>query len=137
MWNMPIRQLFVVTIEFAGAAPFVENPQPERGLGTRYLRLVEKYSEISRSFTLYGGNELEYKLSVEETEQLDQLLRQMDVKAPWQSYTGFDGTDYELTLLGAMSSVTFRWWVKAPAEWEQVGAVFDYVLAVAERCQSE
>jgi len=134
---MPTRQYFVVTIEFAGAAPFTGNAQSDKVKVTREIRLAEAYAGISRSFTLYDGNGPAYTLSDQETEKLDQLLGRIEVKAPWQDYAGFDGTDYELTLLGAMSSVTFRWWVKVPAEWEQVGDVFDYVLAVAESCQGE
>lgn len=134
---MAIKQFFVVTIAFAEAAPFMGNAQSDRVLVTRNIRLVESNVETSPSFTLYDGDAPEYILSVDETEQLRQLLGQIEVKAAWQGYAGFDGTDYELNLLGAMSSVTFRWWVKAPAEWEQVGVVFDYVLAVADRCRGE
>ena len=134
---MAIRQFFVVTIEFAEAAPFMGNAESDRVLVTRNIRLVESHAETSPIFTLYDRDAPEYTLSVDETEQLRQLLGQIEVKTPWQGYAGFDGTDYELTLLGAMSSVTFRWWVKVPAEWEQVGVLFDYVLAVADRCQGE
>jgi hypothetical protein len=134
--NMAINQFFAVTIEFAEAAPYRGNAHSDRVLVTRHIRLVESHAETSPSFILYDGDAPEYILSVSETEQLHQLLGQIEVKAPWQGSAGFDGTDYELTLLGAMSSVTFRWWVKVPAEWQQVGVLFDYVLALADRPQS-
>ena len=134
---MAIKQFFTVTIEFAEAAPFKGNAQSDRVLVTRHIRLVESQAGTLPSFTLYDGDAPEYTLSVDETEQLRQLLGQLEVKAPWQGYSGFDGTDYELNLLGAMSSVTFRWWVKVPAVWQQVGVVFDYVLALADRPQGE
>ena len=134
---MPTRQFVIVTIEFAGAASFTENEKSDKTRVTREIRLVEVYAGISRSFTLYDGNAPAYILSDKETEQLDHLLGQIVVKAPWQEYTGFDGTDYELTLLGGMSSMTFRWWMKVPAEWEQVGDLFEYVLVLAKRCSGE
>jgi hypothetical protein len=129
---VPIRQLFAVSIEFAGAAFFMGGAQPDRVLKTRDIRLVESCIESSRRFTLYDGDAPEYTLSIEETSQLDHLLGQIGVKVPWQASAGLDGTDYELTLQGAMSSLTFRWWVEVPAEWQEVGALFDYVLAVAD-----
>jgi hypothetical protein len=133
---VPIKQLFVVTIEFAGAALFGGSAQPGRRLMARNIRLVESRTESSLEYTLHDGDAPEYILSVEETAQLDHLLRQIEVKAPWQASAGLDGTDYELTLQKAMSSLTFRWWVEVPAEWKGVGAVFDHVLAVADRCHA-
>lgn len=129
---MAISQSFVVTIEFAGAAPFMGHAQSGGMMSTRNIRLVEAHAGSSREFTLYDGDAPGYTLSVEETAQLEQLLGKIEMKAPWQAHAGFDGTNYELTLQGAMSSVTFRWWLEVPAEWEQVGAVFDYVLEVAD-----
>ena len=134
---MAVSQYFAVTIEFASAAPFLGGAQLDRVGVTREIRLVENRTKISRNFTLYDGDMPEYTLSLIETRRLDQLLGELIVKTPWQGSAGFDGVDCELTLLGAMSSVTFRWWVKAPEEWEQVGAVFDYVLAVADHCRDE
>jgi hypothetical protein len=133
---VPIRQLFVVTIEFAGAAFFTGGAHSDRVLASRDIRVVESRTGSSRSFSLHEGDGLEYTLSVEEAAQLDHLLGQIGVKVPWQASAGLDGADYELTLQAAMSSVTFRWWIDVPAEWPGVGALFDYVLAVADGCRA-
>ena len=130
---MPIRGLYVVSIEFAGAALTSGGPQPAGMLRTRGIRLVESRADQGHTYTLYDGASPEYTLSVEETEHLEQLLGGISVKAPWQGVMGLDGADNELTLRGAMSSITFRWWMDVPPEWKQVGAVFDYVMAVADR----
>ncbi len=130
---MVIRQNIVVTIVFAGSVPFMGNAQPDGTFATRRIRLVESRAENAPSFTLSDGDKPESTLSMDESDRLQQLIGQIEVKAPWRGYVGFDGTDYELTLLGEMSSVTFRWWEKAPAEWERVGMVLDYVLELAGR----
>ena len=130
---MPISQNFAVTIEFAGAAPFTGGAQSDRSFATRKIRLVESYVNQIQHFTLHEVEKPEYILTTDETARLSQMLGQMEVKVPWQGYAGFDGTDYELALLGAMSSVTFRWWVQVPSEWEQAGRVFDFVLEIADR----
>ena len=129
---MPFRQLTVVTIEFAGAGPFAGGALPGGELATGNIRLVESRTGPSRTFILHDGTRPEYALSAAETAQLDHLLAQVAVKVPWEGRAGFDGADYELTLRGAMSSLTFRWWIEPPAEWQQVGAVVDFVLAVAD-----
>ena len=129
---MPFRQLCVVTIEFAGAGLFSGGAQPAGELRNRDIRLVESRTEQLRTFILHDGTGPEYALSAEETAQLDHLLGQIAVKVPWEGRAGFDGADYELTLQGAMSSLTFRWWIEPPAEWQQVGAVVDFVLVVAD-----
>ncbi|MFZ5918442.1 MAG: hypothetical protein ACOYZ7_16010 [Chloroflexota bacterium] len=133
---MPIRQLFVVTIEFAGAAFFVGGAQPGREWRARDIRLIESGAGPSRRFTLHEGDGPAYLFSVQETAQLNHLLGQMGMKVPWLARAGMDGTDYELTLLAAMSCLTFRWWSEVPAEWQPVGAVFDYVVAVADGCRA-
>ena len=70
----------------------------------------------------------------------DRWLSVSDVQYFWlrsfRQCCRFDGADYELALRGAMSSLTFRWWVEVPAEWQGVGAVFDYVMAVADGCRA-
>jgi hypothetical protein len=129
---MAISSFYYVTIEFAGAAPFAGNTQSGIRLSNRDIRLVESNADSSRSFILQDGDAPEYKLSDEETTKLDQLLGQLKVKAPWQASAGFDGANFELSLLGALSSMTFCWWMDVPAEWEGVGAVFDYVMALAD-----
>jgi hypothetical protein len=98
--------------------------------------LGESRAGSSRSYTLHEGEGPVYTLSVEETAQLDHLLGQIGVKAPWQGSAGFDGITYELTLQHAMSSVTFRWWIDVPDAWPGVGALFDHVLAVADGCRA-
>ena len=134
---MPIARLFVVTIEFADAAPFAGNSQSSRMLISRDIYLVESNDKSSRSFTLQEGNAPEYSLSVEETTHLDHLLGQIVARAPWNASAGFDGTDFELTLLGAKSSMTFRWWMDVPDVWVGVGEVFDYVLKLADESHGE
>jgi hypothetical protein len=133
---VPISQLFVVTIQFAGAAFFTGGAHPDRALASRNIRVIESGTGSSRSFTLHEGDEPEYTLSVKEAAQLDHLLGQIGVKVPWQASAGFDGADYELTLQGAKSSVTFRWWMEVPAKWQEVGALFDYVLQMADGCRA-
>ncbi len=130
---MPIRTLQTISIEFGGGGPVSPGSQPDRFPATRAIRLVESRTGQPYTFILYDGSRPEYTLAEEETERLLHLLGQIAVMAPWQPCVGFDGTDYELTLKSAMSSVTFCWWVEAPAGWETVGAVFDYVMAVADR----
>jgi hypothetical protein len=97
------------------------------------MRLVESKADDQHTFTLYGGGRTAYTLTAEETEYLLCKLARMEVAAPWRPLAGFDGMDCELTLTGAMSSMTFRWWSEAPPEWERVGEVFDYVQRLAER----
>ena len=133
---MAISQTYVLTIEFAGAAIFGRPAGPEMMLITRNIRLVESPPGPTRAFTLHEGDGPGYTLTGEQTAKLDRLLGEIEFKAPWQAQAGFDGTTYELVLQGAMSSVTFRWWIQAPPEWEQVGALFDYVLKVADGYQT-
>ena len=133
---MAIRGLQTVTIEFVGADLTGPGPQSGGFLRALDIRLVESQAEQGRAFTLHEGSRPVYALTAEETGQLLNLLEQMAVTAPWEALVGMDGTDYELILKGGMSSMVFCWWVEVPREWERVGAVFDYVMAVADRCRA-
>ena len=131
---MPFTRAQQVIIDFESAIPFVGRPAPDGpGLAAPAVRLVESQSDQGHSFALHDGERPEYTLTCEETEQLVALLGQIAVTVPWQSMAGFDGTDYALVLRGAMSSISFGWWVTVPTGWESVGAVFDYVMNVARR----
>lgn len=127
---MAVRTSQVLTIEFLGGGSGLPEPL------TRTVRLVESKAGQTRTFTLHEERLPEHVLTAEETEKLLLLLQQMAVTAPWQPETGFDGTDYELALRGAMSSMTFRWWGRVPAEWQSVGKVFDYVMSIVDRRSS-
>ena len=133
---MPVRTLETIAIEFADADNSPPEVQPKSIPVARSLRLVESQINQTGTFTLYDGAVTEYILSVEETEHLLELLGRTAVKVPWQPLVGRDGTDRELTLKGAMSSMTFRWWVEVPPGWESIGAVFDYVKAIDDRQRS-
>lgn len=134
---MPIRQLYAITIEFVGAAPSTLEPHPGDEVLARHIRLQEVLTGESRTFTLHEGDGPVYALSSEETARLDRLMGHLAVQAPWRAAMGFDGAGYELNLLGPMSSLTFRWWMDAPAEWGPVGMLYDYVMAVADGRRAE
>lgn len=133
---MPIQTSQVLTIEFLGAGSGLSGPQSAGFPLTRAIRLVESKAGQTRTFTLYEERLPEHVITTAETEKLLLLLRQMAVTAPWQPEVGFDGTNHELALRGAMSSMTFRWWGRVPAEWRSVGKVFDYVMSIADHRSS-
>jgi hypothetical protein len=121
-----------VTIEFAAAPSDRPEPQPDVWQPfSMDIRLVLSQAGEQPQFTMHGGRPEAVTLTAEETEQLLHRLSRMQVSAPWHPHQGFDGTDYILTLHGAMSSMTFSWWAKVPPEWERVGEVFDYVMQLA------
>jgi hypothetical protein len=129
---MAIRQRCSVTIAFAGAGA-ASAGAPAGGAGkTRDVRVVESRAEQPRRFSVHDGDAPAYALSAEESAQLHHLLGRIEGRVPWRERVGLDGVDCELTLRGTMSCLTFRWWMEVPAEWEHVGAVFDYVLRVAD-----
>jgi hypothetical protein len=130
---MPVKTLETIAIEFADADNSPPELQPKSIPVTRSLRLVESQINQTRTFTFFEGAVTAYSLSVEETEHLLELLGRTAAKVPWQPLVGRDGTDRELTLKRAMSSITFRWWVEVPPGWESIGAVFDYVKAIDDR----
>jgi len=133
---MAFQQSVAVTIEFAGAASFGNSPAAEMPFQTRSIRVIESKDDRTCGFTVHDGDSKQFMLSVEENDHLLRLLSGLEVNAPWTGCAGFDGCEYQLTLTGVMSSVTFRWWLKAPPEWEQAGRVFDYVLELADGLQT-
>jgi hypothetical protein len=69
------------------------------------------------------------ELQPEEEAQLDALLAGLEIRAAMPRM-GCDGAWFILEILGGL---TLRWWVEPPPEWQSAGALFDYVMEVAER----
>jgi hypothetical protein len=130
---MPIMSLHQVIIELAeeGLAGWGSRSEMPPG-DTIYL--VESQAGGARAFTLRTARVPAYTLNPAETEQLLSLLDRIAVPARWHPQVGFDGLTSELTLRAPMSGMTFCWWGEAPPEWQNIGAIFDFVTDVAKRC---
>lgn len=122
---MAIINFTTVVIDFEGTTP-----QPDKRPGT-FIRLAIPPKQ--HTFALYDGSRAVYQLTAAEMNQLLALLGQMQVTAPWKPTMGFDGRVCTLIIKDAQSEMNFSWWMSAPPEWERVGAVFAYVMGIAER----
>lgn len=126
---MPAMSFQSIIIEFAEAAePFQDSSEKHQGSIIRLVESVDKH----REFTLMVPKLPSYVLGTDETDRLLELLGQIAIAAPWQGRIGRDGTVHELSLLGAMSHVTFRWWLDAPQEWRSVGELFDHIISMVK-----
>ena len=123
---------YSVVIEFTSPWRRSQRRQIEETVGC-VITLVETWIESQRSFALYEGQLPFYTLDDNETDALLHLLGQLTLRVPWDSAVGFDGFTHTLTLKRPMSHAEFQWWVEVPQGWESVGAVFDYVMALAKR----
>ena len=130
---MPFMSLRSVVIELINSSYTFHDSrrQPQDGLTTQ---VVVKEKQSSR-FTVEIKDLPPYLSSREEADSLWQLLNQVEIVTPWQGEVGKDGMVSELIIQGGMSYMKFSWWGKAPAEWKSIEAVFDYVMAIAERME--
>jgi hypothetical protein len=130
---MPFMSLRFVVIElFNSSYTFHDSRwQPQDGLTAQ---VVVKEKQPGR-FTVEIQDLPPYLFSREEADSLWQLLNQVEIVTPWQGEVGKDGMVSELIIQGGMSHIRFSWWGNVPAEWQSIGAVFDYVMAIAQKMQ--
>jgi len=141
---MAIVSFYIVTIEFAGVVNLSE-PHRYRLPVNCDIRLVESLTPSQRQFTVHGHGRpanipLEHPrktwtepLTAEENDHLINLLEQMRVAYALPEGVGMDGSWNTLTIMSGKHNMSFQWWAYVPEGWESVSAVFDYVLALAER----
>lgn len=127
---MPFISQSSVTIYFSNPFQPSQSPPPAEGLGQE-IQVVESLDNLQRTFTLKAPGQADTLLTPQESDRLLELCSQINVSAPWKGQMGFDGAASTLTLRGVMSEMAFSWWGNAPAEWQSVGALFDYVLTLA------
>jgi len=130
---MPIMTLRSVVIElFNSSYTFHDSRrQPQDGLTSQ----VVVKEDQSRRFTLEIRDRPPYVFTREEADSLWRLLNQVEIANLWQGEFGLDGIVSELVIQGGVSHIRFSWWGDVPAEWQSIGAVFDYVMAIAQKMQ--
>jgi hypothetical protein len=132
---MPIMNQYTVTIALSD--PFQRSHDtsqlPLDSFGEVNIRVFESIENLQKTFTLTAEGRPDYTLSNEESACLLELVSQISASAPWKGQMGFDGMVSTLSLQGLMSQMTYSWWGDVPVEWQSVGAVFNYVMAIYGR----
>jgi hypothetical protein len=130
---MAVWNSYTVTI---GLVPrcACQRAQTEEVAGcTLMVCLLESRQDSLPQFALYDGENPLCTLTADETDTLLRLLSQMMVRVPWDAVVGRDGATFTLRLEGPMSHAEFSWWETVPKGWENIGAVFDYLMLLAKR----
>lgn len=77
----------------------------------------------TQSFARYSVSEKKYWSILSKLERLS-----VDVWPP--SQVGFDGESYRLWLRNGYSESSFAWWCECPPTWNELGAVFNEIVAL-------
>ena len=127
---MPFMSLHSVVIELFNSS-YVFHDSRRQPKDRLRAQVVVKERQPS-CFTVEIEDRPPYSLTQEEGDGLSRLLSQVEAVIPWQGEVGKDGMVSELTIQGGMSYIKFSWWGKPPAEWKSVGAIFYYVMDIAQ-----
>ncbi len=115
-----------VIIELAGG----REPDTSHHVG-RIVSVIAGDQGGQAPYGLYEGQQRLRQLSPEETAELLRLLSDVRVCAPWNVEHGFDGHGDGLIVRDRAYGFIIHWWVAPPPGWETAGAVFDYVVRLA------